>query len=291
MQSKMHPSNKKLPVTVYNTGLNTGFFKTIIAIILEFPKANSLGYRMAARNIKSRYRQSLLGIFWALIPPIGNAAIWIILNKNNVISLGSNTENYSIFVLTGTTLWSIFTISVLTPIQLVQSNSNILTKINFPRESLIYAAIYEIFLSTFIAFIIILAEFIIFKIPLSTYTLLFIPGLILLMLMGLTISLLILQISLLYKDVQFALPSTLQFAMYLSPVVYNNISIKGAAAIFNYNPLSPVLNFTRAHLINQPSTVDINILILIAICTFLLLILGFAIQRITAQILIERMGA
>ena len=102
---------------------------------------------------------------WALLPPIGNAAIWIVLNKSNIITMSGSGDNYPIFVLTGTTLWSIFAIAVLTPIQIVQNNTNILTKINFPREALIYTAIYEIGFSTAIALLIIISEFIFFNIP------------------------------------------------------------------------------------------------------------------------------
>ena len=289
---KVDTSNSNLlSIQIYAAGKRPGFLKTLMAIFFEFSKANSLGYRLASRNIRARYRQSIFGIFWALLPPIGNAAIWIVLNKSNIITMSGSGNNYPVFVLTGTTLWSVFSIAVLMPIQIVQNNTNILTKINFPREALIYTAIYEIGFSTAIALLIIVSEFIFFNIPIHASTLLFIPGLALLIMTGLAISLLILQISILYKDVQFALPSTLQFGMYLSPVVYYAHTLQGMAKILNYNPLTYIITFTRSHLLGQDSTVSISLFFAIFIVTLIIFIVGLVIQRMTAEILIERMGS
>jgi len=279
-------------VTRYSPERVTGFFATLKSILSAFPIANSLGYRLATRNIRSKYRQSALGVFWALIPPLGHALIWILLNESKIVSVaGSATDNYPLYAITGTTLWSVFSISILTPIQTVQANSSILTKVNFPREALIYNAIYEIIFSTGIALIIVLLEFIYFQIPLNLSTFLFIPGLITLALLGMTLSLLILQVAILYKDIQFALPSIIQFGMYLSPVIYFGSNYRGIAGILNYNPVSPVLNFTRARLLSMEGFHDGETVFLIFLFALLITLFGIVIQRMTAEILIERMGS
>lgn len=279
-------------ITRYSPEQISGFFATLKSILLVFPIANSLGYRMATRNIRSRYRQSMLGIFWAIVPPLGHALIWIILNESKMVSVsGSGTGSYPLYAITGTTLWSIFSISILAPIQTVQSNSSILTKVNFPREALIYNAVYEIGFSSSIAFIIILLEFVYFGIPFGINTLLFIPGLITLSMLGLALSLMILQVAILYKDVQFALPSIIQFGMYLSPVIYFSSNYQGMAAVLNYNPVSPVLNFTRARLLGMEGFHYGETVFLIFLVALLITIIGIVIQRMTAEILIERMGS
>lgn len=278
-------------ITRYSPDKVSGFFSTLLSIIRAFPIAHALGYRLASRNIRSKYRQSVLGIFWALIPPLGNALIWVVLNQTRIVSVsGSDVANYPLYAITGTTLWSIFSISILTPIQTIQANRSILTKINFPRESLIYNAVYEIGFSACIAFIIIVLEFLYFGIPITPDTLLFLPGLVTLGLLGLALSLLILQLSMLYSDIHFALPSVIQFGMYLSPVIYVNTRFTGWASILNYNPVSPVLNFTRAKLLGMEYTGGGETVMLVFLGALLFTLVGMVIQRMTAEILIERMG-
>jgi lipopolysaccharide transport system permease protein len=262
-----------LPVHTYSSERKFGLLKTFKSLIKEFPVAHSLGYRFAERTIKSRYRQSLLGVLWAFLPPISTAIIWIILYESRVVNISDVGVPYPLFVITGTMLWSVFSTALLMPMQIMQANRSILVKINFPREALLVNAFYEILFNTGIAFIIIIAELLIFGVHVDFHSLLFIPAVFLLIFLGMALGLLLLPLSLLYKDVQFALPSVLQFAMYLTPVVYATPIYKGAGKILALNPVTPVLTSARAWLLG----LDLSVPIIL--------------QRITVAILIERMGS
>jgi lipopolysaccharide transport system permease protein len=203
-----------LPVHIYSPNLRLSFLGILKTIFKEFPVAHSLGFRFAERNIRARYRQSMLGILWALLPPLATAAIWIILNQSNIVTLNNTGGNYALFVITGTMLWSVFANAVLMPIQTIQANTGILVKINFPREALMITAFYEILFNAAVALIIIVAEMVFFQVPVTLQTFLFFPAVFLLIIMGMCIGLLILPVAMLYKDIQFVLPTFLQFAMY-----------------------------------------------------------------------------
>lgn len=293
MKQAQETSASEIPleVRVYSSDKNQfGFWATLKNIFLEFPLAHSLGLRFAKRSISTKYRQSFFGIFWAFLPPLATAAIWIILNHTKVIQLDDVGAPYPLFVITGTMLWSVFTNAILTPLQVIQANRNILVKINFPRESLLVNAFYEIVFNTVVSLIIIVVAMIAFKVPLSFESFLFFPGIFLLMILGLCIGLLLLPFSLLFKDVQFLLPSVLQFAMYLTPVVYAKQPFSGLAAILKINPVSPILIQSRAFLLHIQSDVSLWQIGSIAAASVFLLIIGIFIQRITMQTLIERMG-
>jgi lipopolysaccharide transport system permease protein len=280
-----------LPVHTYSSERKFGLLKTFKSLIKEFPVAHSLGYRFAERTIKSRYRQSLLGVLWAFLPPISTAIIWIILYESRVVNISDVGVPYPLFVITGTMLWSVFSTALLMPMQIMQANRSILVKINFPREALLVNAFYEILFNTGIAFIIIIAELLIFGVHVDFHSLLFIPAVFLLIFLGMALGLLLLPLSLLYKDVQFALPSVLQFAMYLTPVVYATPIYKGAGKILALNPVTPVLTSARAWLLGLDLSVPMWHIALVAGITLLLLFLGIILQRITVAILIERMGS
>ncbi len=283
-------TNANLPVHHYSATGRTGILKTLIKIYREFPVAHALGFRFAQRNIRARYRQSVLGIIWALIPPLATAAIWIFLNQNNIVTLNHTGSNYALFVITGTMLWSIFSNAVTMPIQSIQANAPILVKVNFPREALMITAFYEIVFTSLISLVIIAAEIVIFQIPVTGYTFLFIPAVLVLIMLGMCFGLLLLPFAILYKDIQFALPVFLQIAMYATPVVYATTEFSGVFKNFAWNPVSPVLVSARDWLLGLQSSTGILTLGCIAAVTIVILVAGFILQRIAMEILIERMG-
>ena len=279
-----------MPVHRYSASGRSSVFIALKKIVREFPVAHALGFRFAERNIRARYRQSVLGVLWAIVPPLATAAIWIFLNQKNIVTLNHTGSNYPLFVITGTMLWSVFSTAVIMPIQTIQANAPILVKINFPRESLIITAFYEIAFSALISLLIIVAELVIFEVPLSLNTLLFFPAMLVLILLGMCFGLMVLPLALLYKDVQFALPTFLQLAMYATPVVYATTDFSGFSKILAFNPVSPVLTSARDWLLGVNFIPPVGPLILITLVSILILIMGMILQRIAMEILIERMG-
>jgi lipopolysaccharide transport system permease protein len=290
--SENNPSRLPLEVRVYSSDKSeSNIFSTIKVLIKEFPAAHALGFRFASRNISTKYRQSILGLLWAFLPPLATAFIWIMLNKTQVIRLADVGAPYPLFVITGTMLWSVFVNSVMTPMQVVQSNRSILVKINFPREALIVNAFYEILFTTFINLIIIVVFLVIFKVDITARCLLFFPGVFLLIILGMSLGLLILPFSLLYRDIQFILPTILQFSMYLTPIIYATPPFSGGAKILRLNPVTPILTETRAALLNMNVSVSHLEIGIVASIALLLFVLGVFLQRITMLTLIERMGS
>jgi lipopolysaccharide transport system permease protein len=95
-----------------------------------------LAWRLMVRDIKARYRQSLLGASWAFLPPIATALLFILLNREGLIKASSTDLPYPVFVIIGTVLWQLFTDSLNSPPNLVTANKPMLAKVNFPREGL-----------------------------------------------------------------------------------------------------------------------------------------------------------
>ena len=287
-----YSSESQLSVHIYSSDKKNRSIRTIFkSIRKEFPAAHALGFRFAERNLKAKYRQSLLGVFWAFLPPLATSLIWIVLNKTNVVKFQDVGVPYPLFVITGTVLWSVFANAMQMPMQTMQANTGILVKINFPREALLVNAFYEIVFNSLISIIIIVIGLLFFQPNLTFQSLLFIPMLAVLIVLGLSLGLLILPISILYKDIQFALPAFLQFAMYLTPVIYAQPLYKGIAKILLLNPVSPVLTSARTWLFGLETVVPLWQIGVVASASVLLLLFGIFLQRITMQILIERMGS
>src|SRR5205085_8022156 len=106
-----------------------------------------------------------------------------------------------------------------------------------------------------------------------------------------SVGLLIVPVATLYRDIQFALPTLLQFAMYLTPVVYASPIFNGAAQILRLNPVSPVLTTARECLLGMGTPVPYEHLSIIALVSVAVFIIGIIFQRMVIEILIERMGS
>ncbi len=160
-------------------------------IFRELPAAHELGYRLFKRNIMAMYRQSLLGIAWALFPPLITAGLWIFLRGNNVMTFGETNVPYPVFVLVGTMLWQIFTESIMTPLKSINTNKAMLTKINIPREGLLLSGIYEVLFNVIIKILLLAVIFIAFKQPISMSVIWVIPGILSIIICGFSLGLII----------------------------------------------------------------------------------------------------
>ncbi|MFN3917679.1 MAG: ABC transporter permease [Flavobacteriales bacterium] len=280
-----------LKETRYTAKGRQNSLKMLQAIAADVPQAHALGYRLAQRNIKAKYRQSFLGVLWAVFPPLATSLVWIILRGQGVVSFGETGVSYSVFVLTGTFLWQVFSISITTFLNAINSNKSLLTKINFPREALFYSAVYEILFNALFSFFVVVIAMFAFGVAPGVNILYFLACLPLLILLGLVIGLLLLPVATLFSDVIFGLPVVLQFAMYLTPVVYPQPVYQGLGKILDLNPVTPLLNGARSGLLGVGDLPEWSVLLLFSAVLFVLFVFGLVLMRIAMEILIERMGS
>src|SRR4030067_2473467 len=134
----------------------------------DLKDSRELAWSLFKRDFLSRYRKSVLGIFWAFLPPIATGIVFIILQAKNVVNFGETDIPYPVYVLVGTTLWQLFTESVTAPLNSVKSSIAMLAKINFPREALFVSAFYQVLLNLGIKAIVIAGVFVYFRVPPTT---------------------------------------------------------------------------------------------------------------------------
>jgi glycosyltransferase involved in cell wall biosynthesis len=141
---------------------------------LDFPRNDmvQLSKKVASRELPWRllvhdiaqYRQSLLGSFWAFIPPIITAADFTFATSQGIISIGNTELPYTAYVMFSILLWQSLIEALNGPVQAVTAAKSRLFKINFPREVLIVGKLGEVFFNFGIKLILIVGLFIWFKI-------------------------------------------------------------------------------------------------------------------------------
>jgi lipopolysaccharide transport system permease protein len=249
-----------------------------------------LAWRLAVRDISAQYRQSALGVLWALINPLCTTAVWLFLSTSRLVKVADTGLPYPVFVFTGTLLWSILIDSLNAPLGQVNANRPLLAKINFPREALILTGIYQTLFNAAIKIGILLLVLPFLGIHPGWGGLLIPVGLFGLVLTGTALGLAITPLGVLYGDIGRGIPLVTQFLMYLSPVVFPLATKGWTAQVMRLNPLTPLIINARSWFTGQPTQL-LGEWVLAVGGSAVLLLLVWMVYRLAMPILIERMSA
>lgn len=279
------------PVKIYSSQSRMRNKKTVLlGLFTEFKQANQLGFILAKRDINAQYRQSILGIFWAFFNPIFNTLLWIFLSHTGVVQVSNTTIPYPAFIFIGTMLWGTFTECVNSPLQQTNASKSILSKINFPPESIIISGVYQIlFNSTIKIGLMLVAIFCLGIIP-DWRIVLFVLSLLIIIIAGTAIGLILTPIGMLFGDVNRVLPFALQMLMYLTPVVYPAPKTGFLSKIFELNPITVMIENSRNWLTAQ-NGINLNQFLLNSLLFIILLLIATIIYKIAMPILVERMSS
>jgi lipopolysaccharide transport system permease protein len=279
-------------ITVYSAQASNRSIRGHIKDILrDLPKAHELGLRLFKRNLKALYRQSLLGFAWAILPPLATAALWILLRGSNVVMIGDTGIAYPIFVLTGTILWQIFSEAISAPINQVNDNKTMLSKINIPREGLLLSGVYQLAFNSMIKILLLAIMYLFFRQAINLTSLVFAPlGIFVIGFAGFSIGLALTPLGMLYQDISRGLVVLLPFLMYLTPVVYPVPHEGVISVIMKLNPLATLIDQTRNWLTSQPVH-NIALFWIFTLAFALLFMISLVIYRISMPMIIERLGS
>lgn len=259
-------------------------------IFSDFWQGRELAWRLFLRNIRGLYRQTLLGLFWAFLPPIANTAIWIFLRQANVFSMGDTQVDGTVYILTGMILWQAFIDAFQMPLAMLNKNRNLISKLNFPRESLILVGFGEVLFDLLIRLLLLVPAFLIFQVPLHT-SILYAPIAILgLVLIGAALGLLLMPIGSLYQDVGRFISMVLPFWMIITPIIYVPLTTYPGSLLNWINPASPLLLLARDWLL-LGTTTHFAVGMVFAVAAIPISLIALVVYRVSLPVLIERMTA
>lgn len=259
-------------------------------MLKDLLNSRELAWRLFLRDFKARYRQSLLGYFWVLFPPLALTFSFLLLQKANLLNVGEMTVPYPIYALTGMVFWQTFTEALMAPIRIMSESKSMLIKLNFPRESLILSGLLQVSF-TFSVRILILIPCLILTSTLDYGSLPLLPIAYLgTVLLGTMFGVLLSPISVLYQDIAQGLPLLLSLLLIMTPVAYLP-KTEGIMGWLNlYNPAASMVLFGRDTLLQVDGPPLIGVAITL-IGTLLFLFLGWVLYRISIPHLISRIGA
>lgn len=252
--------------------------------------SRELAWRLFVRDVTAQYRQSLLGVTWAFLPPILTGLIFIALQARSVITFQETAVPYPVFVLVGTIYWQIFVDAVQAPLKTVTTAKPILVRVNFPREALILSSAYVVLLSALIKGVVLVGVLVYFDVPVAPGIALAPAALGIMIMLGLTVGVLLTPAGLLYTDVSSGLGILLQLWFFATPVVYPPPQSHPLSLLATLNPVSPLLGAARDLTTTGTLSDPIGFLAVSGL-TLAGVAAAWGLYRIALPIINERLGA
>lgn len=197
-----------------------GIFAIFILMFRDAYRSRELIYRLFWRNFVSRYKQSLLSWGWIFLMPFITMGTFLALNVSGVLKIGELNVPYPIYGLVGVSLWNLFSNGLPTVTTSLTSAENIIGKINFSKETLVFASVFQVIVDFFVRMILIALVYALY-LKLPPVTILFFPLYILpliLLVVGLGFFSSIFQV--IFKDTQHFINLGLSLFLFLMPIMY-----------------------------------------------------------------------
>lgn len=204
---------------------------------------------LIVHRIKVRYKQSVLGLAWAILQPLVLMLIYTVI-FSYIVKMPSDGAPYAIFAYAALLPWTGFATALTNATNGVVSNSNLITKVYFPREILPLSYVFSSLVDLLIASLVMLGLLFYYRIPLTLNALYTIPIIVVMLLFVTAVSLFLGALQVRFRDIGVAMPLLLQLWMFATPVVYPMSALDklpaGVRTLYKLNPMVGVVeNFRR----------------------------------------------
>ena len=258
-----------------------------LEMVQETLASRELIWRFFLRDFSVRYRQSILGYLWAIVPPILSTATFAWLNRANILPVKGTGLPYPLFVLLNTAVWQLFAGGLASATQSLSNAGSLITKINFPRESLVISAFGQSIFEFLIRAVLLFIAFVLFR-TVPHWTIVLVPVL-LVPLCALTLGLgfICSMVNGVVRDAGQAITLLLGVWMFLTPVVYpppaSGLSLRASLI----NPMSAYIVAAQDLVIKGHLTQPVG-LAAASVLSMVLLAIGWRVFHLTETRIAER---
>ena len=247
------------PLTGATTAVRGGMDETVIAKrtgwqavnLSELWRYRELLFFFTWRDVKVKYKQTALGVAWAVIQPVATMVIFAVV-FGRLVGLNRYTGDtpYAIFVFSGLIPWGLFAASMNSAGNSLVAESHIITKIYFPRLIVPIASVGAAVIDFAVASLVLLAAMLACGVVPGIAVLMLPVFLALLLLTALSGGILISALSVSYRDFRYVVPFGIQCLFYLTPVIYPaDLIPERFRWLAHVNPMTTVIDGFRYCLI------------------------------------------
>ncbi len=186
--------------------------------LVELVRYRELIVNLTIRELKARYKNSVLGFFWSLLNPLGMMLVFTVVFT--VLMPNSQIRNFPVFLLCGLLPWNFFSAGVMTGTNSIVSNSNLVKKVYFPRTVLPIASVLANLVNFLLALVVLFVMLFVFRIRLSPFVWL-LPVVILIQTCFVAgMALILSTLNVFYRDTLMIMDVVMLAWFFLTPVFY-----------------------------------------------------------------------
>lgn len=250
--------------------------------VADLWRYRELFYFLTWRDVKVRYKQTVLGAAWAIIQPLFNMLLFSLL-FGRMAKLPSDGVPYPLFAFAGLLPWTFFSNGMGAAGNSLVGNSQLVTKVYFPRLIIPAAAVLAVLVDFGFASAVMALLLVIYKVPL-TLNLLMLPFLLLItVVLAFSVGTWLAALQVKYRDVRYIIPFLIQFWMFATPIIYPaSLLPQQYRILFTLNPMTGLIEAYRVALlggINHTSFDWVSLLTVTMIACAILLYSAYYFRR------------
>jgi len=205
-------------------------------------------HTLSEHRIRVRYKQSVLGVAWAIVQPVALMAIYTVI-FSLVARIQTNGTPYAIFVFAGLVPWSYFSTALTAGTNSLVSHSNLITKVYFPREILPLTYVISGLFDFLVASSLLVGLMVFYRVPVNANILYALPVLAVMTMFVIAMVLILSATQVRFRDVGVGVPLLLQIWMFATPIVYPLSAVAGLPRplgwLYRLNPMVGVIESFR----------------------------------------------
>jgi len=234
-------------ITTYepDNSLKKGYLSIFGEMFNELKKNRWLTYQLFKRDFFAIYKQSFIGILWALIIPLASVGTFIILNRSGIFTIGNINVPYPIYAILGMAFWQLFSTGVVAASNSLVKAGSMIVKINFSKKALVIASTGQSLVSFLIQLVLVSFLFAYYRIT-PSIAILWVPLIIIpIILLTLGLGFILSLLNGVMRDIGNMLSMLMTFLMFLTPVLYAKPTTGILVRITEYNPLYYLVSAPR----------------------------------------------
>jgi lipopolysaccharide transport system permease protein len=230
-----------------------------------------LFYFLVWRDIKVRYKQTALGMAWAIVQPIFTVVIFSVF-FGRLAKIPSDGIPYPLFSFAALVPWTFFSYGLNQSSNSLVGSANLITKVYFPRLAVPMASIVAGTVDFLLAFVVLVAMMLYYRVP-PTPNIMFLPLFFLLTVVtSLGVGLWLSALNVKFRDVRLILPFLVQLWMFATPIAYPSSLLHGSwRNIYGLNPMVGVVEGFRWALLGVKSPPGVMVFVSAVIAVLLLM--------------------
>lgn len=270
-----------------DNSLKKGYVSIFREIFLDIKENRWLTYQLFRRDFLIIYKQSFIGIFWAIIIPFVSVGTFILLSQSGVLFIGDIDTPYPIYALFGMAFWQLFATGLIAGSNSLVKAGPMIVKINFSKKSLVIASLGQSIVSFLIQFVIAIILLIIYGVT-PHISIFLIPILILpIILLSLGLSFILSLLNGVMRDIGNLLSVLVTFLMFLTPVLYKRPTTGVLADITLLNPLYYLISVPRQGILTG-TFLEINGFLISGIISIVIFMVFLIVFHLTETRVVER---